>query len=129
MKKLIFGVLFLASVGITFIACNKEQIIEQNSTGIVESNNVHLKAKGVVYANLSCTLPNGETGCQCTITESDDDCELQTPCTAQSALPNYSDALEQMFTSHEIQSRARNNVRITEPDLIDALKKDGFPLK
>ncbi|MFN3755576.1 MAG: hypothetical protein ACK4RM_01345 [Flavobacterium sp.] len=129
MKKLIFGGLFLALVGIVFVGCNKEQIIQQNSSEIDESNQMQLKSNAVVYANLSCELPNGETGCQCTITQSDDDCELQTACTAQSSLPNYSDALEEMFTREEIQYRARNNVRITERELIEALKKDRFPLK
>lgn len=129
MKRLIFEMLFLALVGIAFIGCTKEQIIQQNSSGIDELNQFRYSSNNVVYANLSCELPNGETGCQCTITESDDDCELQTVCTAQSSLTNYSLALRAMFTSEEIQSRARKNVRITERELIAALKKDGFPLK
>lgn len=129
MKKLFFGSLFSIFIGIILIGCNKEQIKPQPTTANEESSNVAFKKGGVVYANLSCKLPNGETGCQCAITQSDDDCSLVTECTAQSTLLNYDTALKNMFTYAEIQKRAINNVRITEPELIVALKLDNFPLK
>jgi hypothetical protein len=129
MKKLIYGTLFLALLGIGIAGCKKESITPQNPASDINSETQVLKKGGVVYANLSCDLPNGQTGCQCTITQSDDDCSLQTDCTAQSSLPNYSHELEAMFTQQEIRDRAINRVRITEPELIDALRLDNFPVK
>ncbi len=129
MKQLIFVGLSLASVGLMFSSCTKEQIKQQNPSDLIMSNQIQFKSNGVVYANLTCELPNGENGCQCTITQTDDDCELPTDCTAQTSLREYSAALEEMFTQSEIQNRVKNHVRITEPKLIEALKKDNFPLK
>ena len=86
-------------------------------------------SNAVVYANLSCTTKDGKPGCECTATNTDDDCDMPTPCIAESHLPNYTDALKAMFTDTEIQYRTNNKVRITEPKLIEALKKDKFPLK
>lgn len=129
MKKLILKGLFLFLIGMISLGCEKEQMAPQNTNELYNSDTQVIKANGVVYANLSCELPNGQTGCQCTITQSDDDCELQTDCKAQSTLSNYNSALQAMFTLEEIQTRARNRVRITEPELIEALKRDKFPLK
>lgn len=110
----------------SIISCTKEQVLSDNT---VQADQQLFKTAAVVYANLSCELPDGGTGCECTITQSDDDCELQTSCTAQSSLVHYSAALQDMFTPEEILFRARTKVRITEPRLIDALKRDRFPLK
>ncbi len=127
MKKLIYGTLFLTLVGIGVIGCQKEHISQQQTSGSAES--VTQVLKSVVYASLTCELANGQTGCQCAVTQSDDDCSEQTACTAQSLLPNYSHTLATMFTAKQIQDRADHKVRITEPDLIAALKLDNFPLK
>jgi hypothetical protein len=54
---------------------------------------------------------------------------MPTECVSESYLPNYSEALNAMFTEEEIQYRTNNKVRITEPELIEALKKDNFPIK
>lgn len=129
MKSIIYGISFLALVGTFIVGCQKEQLVPQIKTSIVESDDPGLNKNAVVYANLSCTMENGESGCECVITQSDDDCSLQTPCTAQSTLPNYNNTLEALFTQEQILERARDRVRITEPELIEALKLDNFPLK
>lgn len=129
MKKLSISGLFLWIIGIILLGCTKNEMLQQNSMDKPISNGTISIKSGVVYANLSCDLPNGLTGCQCTITQSDDDCSVQTECVVQSSLPNYNNALESMFTYEQIQDRANNNVRITEPLLIKALKLDHFPLK
>jgi hypothetical protein len=123
MKKLLSGGLFLALVGFAFVGCDKEQIFDD------ELNQMQRKSNAVVYANLSCTTRDGKDGCQCTITQSDDDCDMPTECVSESYLPNYREALNAMFTEEEIQYRTNNKVRITEPELIEALKKDNFPIK
>ncbi len=63
MKQLIFVGLSLASVGLMFSSCTKEQIKQQNPSDLIMSNQIQFKSNGVVYANLTCELPNGENGC------------------------------------------------------------------
>jgi len=106
-------------------SCAKDDLIEIED----ELNQMQRNSNAVVYANLHCTTKDGKSGCECTITTTDDDCDMPTPCIAESYLPNYTDALKAMFTDAEIQYRTKNKVRITELKLIEALKKDKFPLK
>lgn len=133
MKNIIFGSLLLGLIGIGLMGCEKEQFTNPNIKKLDRTshvNNTETTARPtVVYANLSCQLENGEWGCQCIIDSEVSDCSMQTECTAQSTLKNYEEVLNAMFTQEEIQYRAINKVRIVEPELIDALKKDGFPLK
>jgi hypothetical protein len=129
MKTLIFRQLSVVFAVIILMSCNKEQLLPQKNSEAKETIQQLNKTAAVVYANLSCDLPNGETGCECTITSSDDDCELQTSCTAQSSLVHYDAVLQEMFTPEEILFRARTKVRITETKLKDALRLDRFPLK
>lgn len=106
-------------------SCAKDDLIEIED----ELNQMQRNSNAVVYANLSCTTKDGKPGCECTITTTENDCDMPTPCIAESYLPNYTDALKAMFSDAEIQYRTNNKVRITEPKLIEALKKDKFPLK
>lgn len=82
----------------------------------------------IVYGNISCDLPDGKTGCQCTVVTDNDDCSMETVCEENTSFPNYNTKLNEMFTELEIQERAENNVRITEPELKAALILDGYPL-
>jgi len=135
MKKLFKGALFLAIIGTVIVGCEKEEVnpaiesISQTSMNDSKSSNQNSKAMDVVYGNNSCTLANGETGCKCEIVQDNDDCSLQTDCKAESELHNYSTVLHSMFTPAEIENRAANGTRITEPELREALVLDGFPLK
>lgn len=111
---------------LTLISCSK------NQDSISQLELVDPKALsaevGVVYENLSCELEDGTTGCECVITQTNEDCEVETSCTSSSLLQNYNTVLQQMFSPAEIIMRAQTHVRITEPELINALRQDGWPL-
>jgi len=112
---------------IIFMGSCKKEIAPANNT---QSNGGNPKEQiMVVYANNSCPLANGTTGCRCEITTTDDDCSLQTDCKASGLMPHYEAALNSMFTPAQIQQRAIDHVRITETVLKDALRLDGYPLK
>lgn len=111
--------------GAILISCKKE---DTTVLDVKPDINIH-KSGNIVYANLSCELPNGGYGCQCVQTTSDDDCDMPTECKESSSYPTYDSVLHVMFTPSEIRLRARNRVRITEPELIQALRNDGYPLK
>lgn len=126
MKKLILLIGLIFSIS---YASNATTGGENDNKKKVKVEKSSAELPMVVYANLSCQLPDGSWGCQCAITASDDDCEVQTECTSADNLPAYKEALLSMFSEDEINLRAANKVRITEPVLINALKKDGFPVK
>lgn len=112
------------------VSCSKNDEVTPNQTATIKKKSlVTQSAPRVVYANLACKLDDGRDGCQCAITESDDDCSEQTSCAPSSDFPHYDDVLHQLFTNTEIDKRAANGVRITEPQLIEALIIDGYPLK
>lgn len=83
----------------------------------------------VVYASLSCKLPNGDDGCKCEVVQDLDDCSMPTDCEASENFVTYINLLHQLFTPSEIDARATNETHISETQLRDALKTDGFPLK
>lgn len=127
-----------ASMITLFIGCSKSEDLliksdtksESTSKGSGGTQNaVSSASQMTVYANLACDLANGGSGCNCVITESDDDCSVQTDCSSSTNFPRYDRKLHEMFDATTIESRARLSVRITEPELIEALKEDGYPLK
>ncbi len=127
MKK----ILIFYAIALMIISCSKSEDtlpISQPANNIGSSKKVVLSGN-VVYSNNACTLADGSSGCKCEITETDDDCSLQTDCKSSSALPHYKAQLHALFTDEQITERALNEIRITETELIDALKLDGYPLK
>mgnify|MGYP007047847656 CR=1 FL=1 len=118
-----------------FFSCQKNEIDtiyklrNQNTTqNKLDTNNLNekvLKSDLSGYSLLSCELPNGETGCECT-PGMEYDCSPESPCTAESAYPTYSNVLHQMFSEEEIAERSDNKVRIIEEELRDALRSDGL---
>ncbi len=82
-----------------------------------------------VYGSLSCVTKEGKAGCECTFTVADNDCELLTDCIPIEDLSTYDSVLHTMFTEEEIMERANSGTRIVEPELVEALRADGFPVK
>lgn len=124
MKK----VLSILAIGMILItSCQQEELNIDEYFNLSGKGNKEKSA--VVYANLSCELEGGGDGCECVITTSDDDCDMQTECKPSSMFPTYDSVLNVLFTPQEIEYRAANRVRITERELIMALKNDGYPLK
>jgi hypothetical protein len=118
-----------------FFSCKKNEIDliyelqnQNNEQNELDSDNLNdkvLKSEQSGYSLLSCDLPNGETGCECT-PGMEYDCSPESPCTAQSSYPTYSNVLHQMFSEEEIAARGENKVRIIEEELRDALRSDGL---
>lgn len=136
-KKVLLKGLFFSLLIASIVGCKKDDMLVSKSDDYIKSESGTLindedsivSRAYVVYATMSCQLENGKAGTQCAITQTDDDCSEQTACKAEVELENYSKALHSMFNPEEIDERAKRGVRITEPELIEALKKDGFPLK
>jgi hypothetical protein len=121
------ALLILVTFSLILFSCKKEEF---NSLNESKENSMNSSAyNAVVYASISCIMPNGKPGCTCKIVTDNDDCSLQTPCTPNSAFIHYNRLLTKRFTPEEIIYRSENNIKITEPELLRALKKDGFPIK
>jgi len=121
-KLLIFTFLVFAALG-----CEKKQIKQNPTEASPIAETISLKNNMVVYGNNTCEMPNGTSGCKCEISQ-EEDCSLQTDCKASNSLPNYDNALHNMFSEKEIADRVSLRTRITEQELIDALRADGFPV-
>ncbi len=126
MKRTKITVYSFALALLALVSCSKNQ----HSISRLELVNPKVLSTeiGVVYENLSCELEDGTTGCECVITQTNEDCEVETSCTSSSLLQHYNTVLQQMFSPAEIIMRAQTHVRITEPELIEALQQDGWPL-
>lgn len=128
MKKIIKICVISAALMVPFVSsANQEKDLENQQKpiygGEIQDGPI------VVYGLMTCYFDDGSTGCECIIVQDLDDCSLQTECSQANQLSNYYQKLHEIFSPDEIQQRAINHVRITEPVLLDALKRDGFPIK
>ena len=125
MKTAKFSLGLILAIFVTLTSCSKDEDFES----VDSSNGSPTHDLYIVYGSYSCELPEGGTGCECIVVSDDDDCDELSECEATEGLVNYSQVLHSMFTDAEIEERASNGVRITEPELREALILDGFPLK
>ena len=114
----------MSFVSLLLASCTK-QTTQEFSTN--ESETLHLKTGGIVYAIQTCNGPEGQCGAQCAQTEGDDDCCMATECKYEGA--NFQAALVTNYTPAQIQEMTEKPIRITDPKLVKALKDDGFCIK
>ena len=125
MKKLSFMIVATGLLAASVItSCKKEEV----KTSKQQNNKSNLRG-GTTYSSFACQLPGGGSGCECVISTTDENCSLQTSCLAANMnYPSYWALSVSMFTPQELDWRTVNNVPITEPQLLNALLNDGFPI-
>lgn len=112
--------LFIASC-VIFASCSKQEFDVNGDT----SNRI-LKTGGTFYHPLHCQLEDGEHGSMCG-NDSRDACWEPTPCKPN---PQFAIVAAAMYSPQRLKELSNSNASITDPALIEALKKDGIlPLK
>ncbi|MEY4329564.1 MAG: hypothetical protein RL609_312 [Bacteroidota bacterium] len=121
MKTFIPKILILISFS---FGCSKEKTNDLN-----KKENLNVKTQSVVYSIQTCDCPDGTCGAKCDIDPLNEDCCLITECKCGSQIEHFSIALTSNYSQSEIEKMRINNTRITDPTLIEALRKDGFCFK
>lgn len=100
-------------------SCKKEYLTQTTQTP-------ELSLSTGEYGPETCTLPDGVTGAQCAMSD-DGGCYESTDCKANREDGAYISVYNSLLNSGEITPLEVGD-KIEHPDLIEALRIDGFPI-